>query len=101
MTETAFTHNDMTPATKEETFGLFAHLEEALEARGYFRPADKKPKMVDNLRALLIRRGLFSQEIHVLRGVVNSLDRFSRTRPKGAGAPEDEPAAPGEGRAND
>jgi tRNA/rRNA methyltransferase len=98
MTEPAFTPNDMTPATKEEVFGLFAHLEEALDARGYFRPPDKKPKMTDNLRALLTRRGLFSQEIHVLRGVVNSLDRFSRTRPKGAGAPDDHEST--EGRAN-
>jgi hypothetical protein len=29
----------------------------------------------------------------VLRGVVNSLDRFSRTVPKGRGAPLDDPAA--------
>jgi tRNA/rRNA methyltransferase len=89
VTETAFTHNDMTPATKEETFGLFDHLEEALDARGYFRPEDKKPKMVDNLRTLLARRGLFSQEIHVLRGVINSLDRYSRKRPRGSGAPDE------------
>jgi tRNA/rRNA methyltransferase len=86
--EPAFLPNEMTPATKEETFGLFTHLEEALEARGYFRPADKKSRMVDNLRALLSRRGLFSQEIHVLRGVINSLDRFSRQNPRGSGAPE-------------
>lgn len=88
--ETAFTHNEMTPATKEETLGFFAHLEDALDARGYFRPAEKKPKMVDNLRALLSRRAFYSQELHVLRGVVRSLDRYSRAKPRGSGAPQEQ-----------
>ena len=39
-------------------------------ARGYFRPAAKKPKMVDNLRAVLTRPGFTEAEIKVLRGVV-------------------------------
>ncbi|WP_099866639.1 RNA methyltransferase [Pararhizobium haloflavum] len=88
LNDTAFSHNDMRPATKAEIFGLFDHLEEALDARGYFRPQDKKPKMVDNLRALFSRRDLHSEEIHVLRGVINSLDRFSRAMPRGSGSPD-------------
>ena len=75
---TPFTSNAMTPATKDEVFGLFTHLENALDARGYFRTPDKKPKMVENLRALLTRRDFFSEEIHVLRGVIKSLDRYPR-----------------------
>jgi tRNA/rRNA methyltransferase len=75
---TPFTSNAMTPATKDEVLGLFAHLEDALDARGYFRTPDKKPKMVENLRALLTRRDFFSEEIHVLRGVIKSLDRYPR-----------------------
>jgi tRNA/rRNA methyltransferase len=82
-TETPFSGPDMRPATKAEMQGLYDHLEEALEARGYFRPPDKKPKMVDNLRAVLSRQGLYEPEIRVLRGVINSLDRFSRERPRG------------------
>ena len=48
---------DVKPAPKEQLSGLLSHLEEALDARGYFRPAAKKPKMVDNLRAVLTRAG--------------------------------------------
>ncbi len=57
------------PAEKHHLQGLLDHLEAALEARGYFRPAAKKPKMVDNLRAVLTRPGFTEAEIKVLRGV--------------------------------
>ncbi|MBY5566918.1 RNA methyltransferase [Rhizobium leguminosarum] len=76
-----------TPSTKEQLFGLFDQLEEALDARGYFHPAGKKPKMVDNLRAVLSRRAFTEQEISVLRGVISSLDRFTRKSPRGGRFP--------------
>ncbi|TCA30433.1 RNA methyltransferase [Rhizobium leguminosarum bv. viciae] len=76
-----------TPSTKDQLFGLFDQLEEALDARGYFHPAGKKPKMVDNLRAVLSRRAFTEQEISVLRGVISSLDRFSRKSPRGGRFP--------------
>ncbi|RUM25567.1 RNA methyltransferase [Rhizobium vallis] len=76
-----------TASTKEQLFGLFDQLEEALDARGYFHPAGKKPKMVDNLRAVLSRRAFTEQEISVLRGVISSLDRFSRKNPRGGRFP--------------
>ncbi|WP_419912783.1 RNA methyltransferase [Hoeflea sp.] len=95
--QTPFSHPDMEPATKADMQGLFEHLEDALEARGYFRPADKKPKMVDNLRAVLSRQGFFKPEIRLLRGVIRSLDRFSRQKPKGSGpVAEDGGAVAGE-----
>ena len=78
----------MKPATKQQLDGLFDQLEEALEARGYFRPPEKKAKLVDNLRAVLTRPGFFAPEIDVLRGVVSSLDRFSRTNRRGDGPPD-------------
>lgn len=87
-TDTNFSSPEMQPATKEQLHGLFAHLEAALEARGYFRPAAKKPKMVDNLRAVLTRAGFAEPELKVLRGVVASLDYFSPKEPRGAGYPE-------------
>ncbi len=87
-TKTNFSSPEMQPATKEQLHGLFAHLEAALEARGYFRPAPKKPKMVDNLRAVLTRAGFAEPELKVLRGVVASLDYFSPKEPRGAGYPE-------------
>ena len=78
---------EQTQSTKEQLFGFFDQLEEALEARNYFHPPAKKPKMVDNLRAVLSRRAFTEQEISVLRGVISSLDRFSRQYPRGSRSP--------------
>jgi tRNA/rRNA methyltransferase len=86
--QTPFSGPDLEPAEKAALFSLFSHLEEALEARGYFRPAEKKPKMVDALRAVLTRPGFSDSELKVLRGVVASLDYFSPREPRGAGYPE-------------
>jgi tRNA/rRNA methyltransferase len=86
--DTVFAGPEMSPADKHHLHGLLAHLEEALEVRGYFRPAAKKPKMVDNLRAVLTRPGFAEAEIKVLRGIVASLDYFSPASPRGAGNPE-------------
>jgi tRNA/rRNA methyltransferase len=85
---TPFSGPEMQPATKAELQGFLDHLEQALEVRGYFRPAAKKPKMVDNLRSVLTRPGFAEAEIKVLRGVVASLDYFSPAEPRGAGYPE-------------
>jgi tRNA/rRNA methyltransferase len=79
---------EIVPAEKAALHSLFSHLEEALAARGYFRPAAKKPKMVDALRAVLTRPGFSDSELKVLRGVISSLDYFSPTQPRGAGYPE-------------
>ncbi len=87
-TDTAFSAPEVVPAEKEHLHGLLAHLEAALDARGYFRPAAKKPKMLDNLRAVLTRPGFGLSEIKVLRGVVSSLDYFSPRQPRGAGYPD-------------
>jgi tRNA/rRNA methyltransferase len=43
--------------------------------------------MIDNLRAVLSRRSFTEQEISVLRGVISSLDRFSRKSPRGGRFP--------------
>ena len=79
---TPFQPVEQRPSTKEQVLGLFEHLEEALDARGYFHPPAKKPKMVDNLRAVMSRRGFTEQEISVIRGVIRSLDRFPRRWPE-------------------
>jgi len=62
-------------APREELFGLFGHLEETLDRTGFFKTADKRPTMVDNLRAVFARAGMTSQEIRTLRGVISSIDR--------------------------
>lgn len=87
--ETSFQAIAQRPATKDQLQGLVDHLEEALDARNYFRPADKKPKLMENLRAVLTRPSFTESEIQVLRGVISSLDRFTRENPRGSGAPDD------------
>ena len=87
-TDTNFSGPEVQPAEKHHLQGLLEHLEKALEARGYFRPAAKKQKMVDNLSSVLTRPGFTEAEIKVLRGIVASLDYFSPRTPRGEGYPE-------------
>jgi tRNA/rRNA methyltransferase len=86
-TWTAFAGPEIVPAERKHLTSFLGHLEDALDARGYFRPAAKKPKMVDNLRAVLTRPGFSEAEIKVLRGVLASLDYFSPKEPRGSGYP--------------
>jgi len=90
-TDTAFASAELEPAQKEQLHGLFDQLESALDARGYFRPEERRAKMVDNLRAVLTRPGFADAEIHVLRGIISSLDRFSPALRRGEGSPGDDP----------
>lgn len=62
-------------ASRDALFGLFEHLETTLDRTGFFKTADKRPTMVDNLRAAFTRAGLSDQEIRTLRGVISSIDR--------------------------
>jgi len=84
---TPFSALPQRPAKKDELQGLFDHVEEALDARGYFRPAAKKPKLVENLRTIFTRPSFSGSEIQVLRGIVSCLDRFTRESPRGAASP--------------
>jgi len=69
------------PATKEDLFGLFGHLEDALDKERYFRPEHKRATMVENLRNIFHKASLSEQEIHALRGMVAALEgRNSRPR---------------------
>lgn len=85
--DTPFDALPQRPAQKEELQGLFDHVEETLDARGYFRPAEKKPKLVENLRAILTRPSFTGTEIQVLRGIISCLDRFTRESPRGSTNP--------------
>jgi len=78
-TRDALPEIELRPAQKEHLLGLMRHLEEALEPTGYFRTADMKPTMVENLRAILQRAGLTRDEIDVLHGVVGALERRQKT----------------------
>lgn len=82
--QTPFSGPDMKPATKKQLFGMFEQLENALDIRGYFRPPDKKQRMVENLRSVLTRAGFAEAELKVLRGVISSLDKFTPQAPRGS-----------------
>jgi tRNA/rRNA methyltransferase len=62
-------------ASREELHGLFDQLEETLDRSGFFKTEDKRPTMVNNLRAIFSRASLSPQEIRTLRGVISSIDR--------------------------
>lgn len=73
--------NGAPPADNAELVALFEHLEGALARRGFFRPEEKRPHMVNALRAMLHRAQLTEQEVRTLRGVVAALeDRPTRPR---------------------
>ncbi|WP_040677058.1 RNA methyltransferase [Nitratireductor pacificus] len=76
------------PAAKQHIESLVAYLDRVLDERGYFRTEDKKPKMIENLRALVTRPGFTVEELAVLRGVLTSLEKFSPKKPRGSGAPD-------------
>ncbi|MDX2266289.1 MAG: RNA methyltransferase [Hyphomicrobiales bacterium] len=70
------------PATKAELHALFDHLERELDASGFLQPPEKRPHMVRNIRAVFTRMQPTEQEVRTLRGVIASLCRQHRPRPK-------------------
>jgi tRNA/rRNA methyltransferase len=60
-------------ATRAQLLGLFEHLEHELDACGFLRNLEKRPSVVRNLRNLLERAALTSQEVRTLRGVIANL----------------------------
>jgi len=67
--------NDQAPATREELFAFFEHLERELEAQGFFSSPDKRPSVVNNLRTMFVRAEPTGQEVKTLRGIVATLVR--------------------------
>ena len=66
------------PADRKELVDFFEHLEKELDAGGFLKPAEKRPRMVRNLRNLFHRAGLTGQEVRTLRGVITALTRRRR-----------------------
>ena len=74
-------HGRPIPATREELFKLFEHLEEELERNGFLFPPGNRPGMVRNLRSILHRARLTDQEVRTLRGVIVALTKGKRRNP--------------------
>ncbi len=66
---------DTQPATKDELYGFFAHLEEELATAGFFKSEKMRPSMIRNIRNIFTRGTLSQQEVSTLRGIVSSLTR--------------------------
>ena len=67
-------------ATKAELLNCFLHLEEELDASGYFKNPKMRPTMVANLRAMLQRASLSEQEVRTLHGIIVALTGRSRRK---------------------
>lgn len=73
-------------AVKADLMRLFEHLESELDESGFLRPLEKRPRMVNNLRAILTRAQLTEGEVRTLRGVIVSLvGRRHRRNERGEG----------------
>jgi tRNA/rRNA methyltransferase len=74
----AFT--DTRPATREELFGLFQHLEDELDRTGFLYPLEKRASMVRNIRNMFHRMGASEQDVRTWRGIVAALSRVRRAK---------------------
>jgi tRNA/rRNA methyltransferase len=66
---------DSRPASKDELYGFYDHLEAELDASGFFKTDKLKPSMMRNLRNVFARAEMTEQEVRSLRGVISSLVR--------------------------
>lgn len=71
---------DTQPATKEELYGFYDHLEGELETAGFFKTKEKQPGIMRNIRNIFARTTVSAQEISTLRGIVSSLTRVHELR---------------------
>jgi tRNA/rRNA methyltransferase len=79
--ELLFSETVSEPATKGELLKLFEHLEQSLDEAGFFTAPDKRPTVINNLRAMLSRGTFSGQEVRTLHGVISSIER-KHLRPK-------------------
>lgn len=68
-----FFDRDVEVAPRKDLMGLFEHLEDELEDSGFFYPPEKRPIMVNNIRAPLTRSSMTTQEVRTWRGIVKAL----------------------------
>ena len=68
------------PATKEELYGFFDHLESELARLGFFNPPHRRQTVMRNVKSMFARMNASEQEVRTLRGIVATLSRG-----KGAG----------------
>jgi len=52
---------------------MFKHLEDELEASGFFYPPEKRALMSQNIRAPYTRAKMTAQEVQTMRGIIKAL----------------------------
>lgn len=70
-------------ASQEEIIRFYDHLESELEAAGFLRVAEKRPRMIRNIRNIFNRALLNEQEVRTLRGVIVALAEKKWRQPDG------------------
>lgn len=68
------------PAPHGEVEGLIGHLNEELEAKGYFHPPSRTQATKNTLRTIFTKTGWSSREVKAVRGVLRALVRPTRLR---------------------
>ena len=68
------------PAPHGELDGLIRHLEEELDAKGYFHPPSRTRATRNTLRTIFTKTGWSSREIKAVRGVIRALVDPARRR---------------------
>ncbi len=61
----------------DEIEGMFEHLEQALTHSGFLDPEDPR-YLMRRLRRLFVRTQIFLDEVHILRGIANSILKLKR-----------------------
>ena len=61
------------PASRRDLTAFFEHIEQELDASGFFTSPQKRPSVVRNLRSMFVRMGATEQEIRTLRGITKAL----------------------------
>ncbi|MFN4169341.1 MAG: RNA methyltransferase [Pannonibacter phragmitetus] len=76
------------PAAKDDILRLFEHLEGALDRVSFFRPVERRPHIVRNIRNIFQKATLTDQEVKTLRGIIAALEgrptRPRKDQPDGA-----------------
>ena len=65
------------PASFEQIEELYRHLEKTMTHSGFFDPAHPK-RLLPRLRRLLARARLEAEEVNILRGFLNAVDKMRR-----------------------
>jgi len=61
------------PARREDLIRMFEHLEDELQASGYFHPPAKAALMRRNIRSPYTRAQMTAQEVQTMRGIIKAL----------------------------